>query len=202
MEGLTDVFLKACRPQQRQQQPLSSTSPALTPPLRKAAVLLPLFQNSEDGEIHCLLTVRSSHMRSHAGEVCFPGGKIDEGETAIAAALREAWEEIGLPSEAVRIVGEMTPTLSLHLLEVTPVVAFIPADFVPRPNPEVCERSTDDNHYSFRTTRRQEKVDAFCGLFCPHWRKFISLSDSCCIPPFISSFPSRKWPRSFHVPLA
>eukprot|EP00624_Nannochloropsis_granulata_P002809 evm.model.NODE_24274_length_29257_cov_20.527943.7 len=145
MEALVDVFLKAC-PQPLQQplpdhQPSTTTTlPNLTPPvtLRKAAVLLPLFEHIEDGRIHCLLTVRPKHMRSHAGEVCFPGGKVEAGETEVQTAMREAMEEIGLAPEAVRVVGKMTPTLSLHFLEVTPVVAVIPADFVPQPNPEVC----------------------------------------------------------------
>jgi len=145
MEALIDAFLTAC-PQPLQQQPppeqhvsTTTTIPNITPPvtLRKAAVLLPLFEHPEDGQIHCLLTVRPSHMRSHAGEVCFPGGKVEEGETVVQTAMREAWEEIGLAPEAVRVVGEMTPTLSLHLLEVTPVLAVIPADFAPRIQPEV-----------------------------------------------------------------
>jgi len=145
MEALIDAFLTAC-PQPPQQQPppeqhvfTTTTIPNITPPvtLRKAAVLLPLFEHPEDGQIHCLLTVRPSHMRSHAGEVCFPGGKVEEGETVVQTAMREAWEEIGLAPEAVRVVGEMTPTLSLHLLEVTPVLAVIPADFAPRLQPEV-----------------------------------------------------------------
>ena len=77
-------------------------------------------------------------MRSHASEVCLPGGKVDESdEDVVAAALREAEEEIGLPQEDVRVLGTMAPTLSLHLLEVHPVVAVIPSNFIPQPNPEV-----------------------------------------------------------------
>ncbi len=139
MDAFVEAFLKAC-PQPPPPLPVPASSPDPPVTLRKAAVLIPLFVHPQDDQIHCLLTVRPSHMRSHAGEVCLPGGKIDEEDAdAVAAALREAEEEIGLPRghEGVRVVGLMTPTLSLHLMEVTPVVAVIPADFVPRPNPEV-----------------------------------------------------------------
>ncbi len=56
-----------------------------------------------------ILTVRREHMRTHAGQVAFPGGRIDPGEDATAAALREAWEELGLDPNEVEIVGELDP---------------------------------------------------------------------------------------------
>lgn len=69
------------------------------------------------------------------------GGKLDDADNGnvVVAALREAEEEIGLVPAEVEVVGRMRPTLSLHLLEVHPVVARIPNDFVERarPNPEV-----------------------------------------------------------------
>lgn len=71
--------------------------------LTKAAVLVALFEDpNDDGRVHVLLTQRSRKLRKHAGEVCFPGGKLDEadGGDVVVAALREAEEEIGLdPSE-------------------------------------------------------------------------------------------------------
>ena len=113
-----------------------SNATASTPVSSKhAAVLIPLFES--DGEIHVILTQRSSKLRKHAGEVCFPGGKREEGDVDdVATALREAHEELGIPTECVNVVATMPPVLSKHLLSVTPVIATVPADlrFVPSPS--------------------------------------------------------------------
>jgi 8-oxo-dGTP pyrophosphatase MutT (NUDIX family) len=91
---------------------------------RPSAVLLALFE--EDGETRVVLTVRSSRLRSHRGEVAFPGGRLDAGETVEEAALREAFEEVGLDPTSVSVVGELTamPTVSSNTL-MTPVVATL-----------------------------------------------------------------------------
>jgi len=74
-----------------------------------AAVLVPLY--AIQGELHAVFTERRSDLRRHAGEVSFPGGRQDEGEPDLrATALREAEEEIGLPPDAVEIVGALKPT--------------------------------------------------------------------------------------------
>lgn len=74
-----------------------------------AAVLVPLFVR--DGEVHAVLTRRREHLRRHAGEISFPGGRYDEGERdLVTTALREAEEEIGLSREAVEVVGALQPT--------------------------------------------------------------------------------------------
>jgi 8-oxo-dGTP pyrophosphatase MutT (NUDIX family) len=74
-----------------------------------AAVLVPLYL--EDGELHAVFTKRREDLRRHAGEISFPGGRYDEGERdLVATALREAEEEIGLPPDAVEIVGALQPT--------------------------------------------------------------------------------------------
>ena len=103
--------------------------------LRRAAVLIPLF--FKDDQIYVLLTMRSKKLRTHGGEVAFPGGKKDEEDKDIVAtALREAEEEIGLPQDQVEVVAQLPPSISKEGLVVTPVVGFIRADFVPKPNPE------------------------------------------------------------------
>ena len=72
----------------------------------QAAVLIAVTDRAEPG---MLLTVRREHLRTHAGQVAFPGGGIDPGEDAVAAALREAQEEILLDPAAVEIVGVLDP---------------------------------------------------------------------------------------------
>lgn len=70
---------------------------------RHAGILVPLFE--ENGEIRFLLTERSANLRSHGGDVCFPGGKTDEGEDDLDAAVREAEEEIGLTTNQLEVIG-------------------------------------------------------------------------------------------------
>lgn len=74
-----------------------------------AAVLVPLY--IEDNELHIVFTKRREDLRRHPGEISFPGGRYDEGEVDLrATALREAEEEIGLPPDAVEILGALQPT--------------------------------------------------------------------------------------------
>jgi 8-oxo-dGTP pyrophosphatase MutT (NUDIX family) len=74
-----------------------------------AGVLVPLYV--ERGELHAVFTKRRENLRRHPGEISFPGGRSEEGETDLrVTALREAEEEIGLPREAVEIVGALQPT--------------------------------------------------------------------------------------------
>jgi 8-oxo-dGTP pyrophosphatase MutT (NUDIX family) len=73
-----------------------------------AAVLVPLFV--QNGALHAVFTRRRSDLRKHAGEISFPGGRQDDGEDLRATALREAHEEVGLPPDAVRLVGALRPT--------------------------------------------------------------------------------------------
>ena len=74
-----------------------------------AAVLVPLFLD-ERGTPHVVFTRRRDDLRRHAGEISFPGGRADDGEDLIEAALREAFEEIGLPPDDVELVGALQPT--------------------------------------------------------------------------------------------
>ena len=75
----------------------------------KAAVLVALYV--DEGDLHAVLTRRRHDLRSHAGEISFPGGRRDpEDDSLLDTALRETEEEIGLPRDAVRILGALTPT--------------------------------------------------------------------------------------------
>ena len=92
---------------------------------REAAVLVAITDRAEPG---VLLTVRREHLRTHAGQVSFPGGRLDPGEDAIAAALREADEEIGLPPGEVELWGTADPYCTVTGYRVTPVVGRVPPD--------------------------------------------------------------------------
>ncbi len=74
----------------------------------KAAVLVPLYVDG--GDLHAVFTRRRHDLRSHAGEISFPGGRRDAGEDLVTTSLREAEEEIGLPREHVEILGALEPT--------------------------------------------------------------------------------------------
>ncbi len=74
-----------------------------------AAVLVPLFCDAA-GELHAVFTRRREDLAKHAGEISFPGGRRDEGEALQDTALREACEEVGLPRDAVAVVGALQPT--------------------------------------------------------------------------------------------
>ena len=123
---------------------LPAELPDRVPPVGRpaAAVLCGLFD--EGGEARVILTRRSSRMRSHTSEVSFPGGRLEEGEAPLAAALREASEEIGLDSAAVEILGPLVPlaTFSGQVL-ITPFLGVLPSRPRLCPNPEEVEWAFD-----------------------------------------------------------
>jgi 8-oxo-dGTP pyrophosphatase MutT (NUDIX family) len=89
-----------------------------------AAVLVALFE--EEGLARVVLTVRSDRLRSHRGEVAFPGGRIDGEESVVEAALREAAEEVALDPSLATVIGELTPMPTVASNTVmTPVVAAL-----------------------------------------------------------------------------
>lgn len=108
----------------------------------QAAVLAALFE--EDGEARVILTRRAAHLRSHTGEVSFPGGRLDEDEDALAAALREAAEEVGLEPASVDIIGELSPLATVgSRASITPFVGVLPARPELTPNPDEVELAFD-----------------------------------------------------------
>lgn len=90
-----------------------------------AAVLIALTDRAEPGVI---LTQRTETLRHHPGQVSFPGGRIERGENAVAAALREAQEEIALPPAAVEIVGAVDRYRTGTGFDITPVIGVVPPD--------------------------------------------------------------------------
>jgi 8-oxo-dGTP pyrophosphatase MutT (NUDIX family) len=107
--------------------------------LRPAAVLCPVVDRG-DG-LRVILTRRADHLRQHAGQVAFPGGRKDPGDPTLRdAALREAHEEIGLRPEHVEVLGEIDGHETVTGFSVTPFVGLVDPDFAPAPDPsEVAE---------------------------------------------------------------
>jgi len=102
-----------------------------------AAVLIAITDRPEPGII---LTVRHADLRTHAGQVAFPGGRIDAGEDAAAAALREAWEELGLDPNLVEPVASLDPYRTITGFAVTPVLGVVPPELPLAPHePEVAD---------------------------------------------------------------
>jgi 8-oxo-dGTP pyrophosphatase MutT (NUDIX family) len=92
----------------------------------EAAVLVPVTDRVDPGVI---LTRRTETLRRHAGQVAFPGGRVDAGDAdLVAAALREAEEEIGLPRDAVTIVGPADHYRTVTGFQVTPIIGVVPPD--------------------------------------------------------------------------
>lgn len=101
-----------------------------------AAVLIAVTDRDEPGVI---LTQRPRDMRDHPGQVAFPGGKIDPGEDAVTAALREAHEEVALEPALVRVIGTTDRYQTGTGFDVTPVLGVIPPDLELRSNPTEVE---------------------------------------------------------------
>jgi 8-oxo-dGTP pyrophosphatase MutT (NUDIX family) len=102
-----------------------------------AAVLVPVVMGAEPS---VLLTKRTSHLTKHAGQISFPGGRIDPGDSGPeAAALREAQEEIGLDAGSVEVLGRLTDHVTGTGYRITPVLAVVPPGLNYRLSPEEVE---------------------------------------------------------------
>lgn len=96
--------------------------------LQAAGVLVPIID--KDGELSVLLTQRAADLSRHAGQICFPGGRMEEGDRDIVAtALRETHEEIGIEPHRVDIAGYLDPSPTVSGYAVTPVIGFVAAGY-------------------------------------------------------------------------
>jgi 8-oxo-dGTP pyrophosphatase MutT (NUDIX family) len=137
-KALIEERLRGTRPQLDPEALRLPASPgdvpaSLRPFLRErpptpAAVLVPLVERAEG--LHVLLTQRTAHLRDHAGQVSFPGGRIESRDASPeAAALRETFEEIGLAGEYIEVVGFLDTYLTATGFSVVPVVGFVREGF-------------------------------------------------------------------------
>ncbi|WP_296677609.1 CoA pyrophosphatase [Novosphingobium sp.] len=129
--------------------------------LRPAAVLAAITERERPG---FLLIHRPSNMRSHPGQVAFPGGKIDPGEDAVEAALREANEELGIDPAQVTVIGPSDVYRTGTGYAVTPVIAVVPPDLELRPNPtEVAKWFEAPVEYVFDSANHQRQSAFWAG---------------------------------------
>lgn len=99
----------------------------------QAAVLLPVVMHERPT---LLLTQRTAHLSTHSGQIALPGGRLDASDAdATAAALRETFEEVGLPPERVEVLGSLPVYVTGTAFIVTPVVGLVRPGFALRPNP-------------------------------------------------------------------
>lgn len=135
---MTDLrqSLKAALAQQGAESSDFDLNPDLAPKmerrLRPAGVLVAISLAEDEPRV--ILTKRSSALKHHPGQIAFPGGKVDDTDADVtAAALREAWEEIGLPPELPEVVGHLPSHETVTSFLVTPVVALLQEPFEIRP---------------------------------------------------------------------
>ncbi len=137
--------------------------------LRDAAVLIAVTERSEPG---ILLTHRPDTMASHPGQVAFPGGKLEPGESAVQAALREAQEELDIDPSRVRIAGEANTFATGSGFRLTPVLGVVPADIAIRPDPrEVADWFEAPLRHVLDQRNHKPKI----GLFNGNERPFIEI---------------------------
>lgn len=155
-------------------------SPAAQPPLTgdlpderalanvSAAVLIALTERSEPGVI---LTVRREHLRTHAGQIAFPGGRLDAGEDPVNAALREAEEELGLPPAAVEVVDAIDEYRTVTGYVVTPVIGVIPPGLPLQPHEhEVADWFEAPLAHVLDPSNQQRQSAVFAGRERGYWQ--------------------------------
>src|SRR5690606_36817523 len=132
----------------------------------------------DTGDPEMIFTLRSAHLKTHRGQVAYPGGKRDPGDPSLAAtALRETHEEIGLPPEAVKVIAPLSQVIALHRILVTAYVGVVSGD---RP----LETSPDEIESGFRAPlafflgdkrERTDSISFFNGTLyvpCDRWERY------------------------------
>lgn len=133
-----------------------------------AAVLVPIVRRSNPGLI---LTTRTPHLSKHAGQVAFPGGRVDPTDRShVAAALREAQEEIGLDPRNVDVIGESSPYRTATGYAVSPIVGVLSPDLSFTPNPhEVADLFEVPLDYVLNPANHQSRETLWEGRLRRYW---------------------------------
>lgn len=135
---------------------------------RPAAVLAAITERDRPG---LLLIHRPSNMRAHPGQIAFPGGKLDTGETPTEAALREAYEELGIEARDVRVIGSSDQYRTGSGFDITPVIALVPPDLPLRPNPlEVAQWFEAPLDFIFAPENQRQQWTEFEGAMHRYWQ--------------------------------
>ncbi|RBP69637.1 NUDIX hydrolase [Marinobacter nauticus] len=142
----------------------------------EAGILVPVTDDENNPEM--IFTLRSANLKTHRGQVSYPGGKRDPEDSSLAAtALRETHEEIGLPPDQVDVIAPLSQVMSRHGILVTPYVGVVPGDHPVVPNPYEIE-SVFRVPLSFFLEDRRERTDALSFLNhtfyvpCYRWERY------------------------------
>ncbi|UJG44275.1 MAG: CoA pyrophosphatase [Candidatus Heimdallarchaeum endolithica] len=106
------------------------------PGLKLGTVLIPIFPNSNQ----IMFTKRSNKMKNHPGQISFPGGAVEEGETIIEACLRETNEEVGIINKKIKLLGRLPPLKTSSNFFVYPIVGLVESDVKIKINPDEVEK--------------------------------------------------------------
>lgn len=138
-------------------------------PLREAAVLVPILDRPEGATV--LLTRRTAHLNSHAGQISFPGGRTEpEDPSPEDTALREAEEEVGIPPGKVEVIGKLDIYRTVTNYAVTPVVGIVDPGFEMRPDPyEVAEVFETPLGFLMDSTNHHRHTGWFNGVARRWW---------------------------------
>jgi len=139
--------------------------------VQPAGVLIGLLER--DGQLHVLLTVRAARLQDHAGQISFPGGRVEAGDRdPVAAALREAREEIGLDCDRVEVLGTLPVYRTVSSYLVTPVVALIAPGAALRADPQEVDETfevplaflMDGSNHQRRLVLQEDKPRALYAI--------------------------------------
>jgi len=161
--------LRSCLAAPAEQQPLAGDFPEIRAAASiPAAVLIGITDRSEPGVI---LTVRRENLRTHAGQIAFPGGRVDPGEEPVAAALREAHEELAMEPSLVELVGCLDDYRTVTGYVVTPAIAVVPPDLSLTPHdPEVADWFEAPLGHLLDPARHELKTAVFAGRERRYWQ--------------------------------